>query len=583
MAISDVTGSEPLSTPADEAGARIAQATVRVDCAAWQGPVRRIWTSLGCDELNWMYTPRGKRALRTIGHLAEQPYYVRPHYIFNSGIGWSLPHWGSGNVYHEDAAGNPAYDFSIADQVYDSIVEAGLKPLVELAFTPKALVPDDAAEHFAFTPSPTQWSPYEAGLWSFPPKDYARWGGLVAALVGHCVERYGAEHVRGWLWELWNEPDISYWRGTPEQFFQLYDVTAAAVKAISPEALVGGPTTTGDLGPGRQGNEFLRGFLAHCARAGTTLDFVSFHTKGGSFEPWRVYGPLGGPAPRKQSPSSLKMLREIRGALSAVAEHPQFRDLPCIVDECDASVPAHWGVYDNANFAYRNTEYFPVFQCKLMKKLLDLNDTSDAHVDQATTWSFYFEGERFFEGTRSLFTAENVEKPVLNAYRMLARLGDTRLGVQSSHAWSLDDLDAGQAGMPEEVDALATFNGSDCVTVLVWRHADDQYRVDTEQSEVQLRIERIPFDSASARIRHWRIDADHSNSHTAWQAAGAPQDPSEGQLQAIKDRQGLELFEPERDQSVHDGALELRLRLPLPSVSLFEIRAGYPGSSPSGS
>jgi xylan 1,4-beta-xylosidase len=147
----------------------------------------------------------------------------------------------------------------------------------------------------------------------------------------------------------------------------------------------------------------------------------------------------------------------------------------------------------------------------------------------------------------------------------------------------LDDLDAGQAGMPEEVDALATFNGSDCVTVLVWRHADDQYRVDTEQSEVQLRIERIPFDSASARIRHWRIDADHSNSHTAWQAAGAPQDPSEGQLQAIKDRQGLELFEPERDQSVHDGALELRLRLPLPSVSLFEIRAGYPGSSPSGS
>ena len=89
-------------------------------------------------------------------------------------------------------------------------------------------------------------------------------------------------------------------------------------------------------------------------------------------------------------------------------------------------------MYDNANFAYRNTEYFAVFQCKLMKKLLDLDARGGARVHQATTWSFYFEGERFFEGTRSLFTAQGIEKPVLNAYRMLSRLGDTRLAVESS-------------------------------------------------------------------------------------------------------------------------------------------------------
>jgi hypothetical protein len=80
---------------------------------------------------------------------------------------------------------------------------------VELAFTPHALVPDDAEQRFRYEPSPTQWSPYEAGLWSFPPKDYGKWAGLVRALVEHCVARYGATHVRGWLWELWNEPDIS--------------------------------------------------------------------------------------------------------------------------------------------------------------------------------------------------------------------------------------------------------------------------------------------------------------------------------------------------------------------------------------
>jgi xylan 1,4-beta-xylosidase len=148
------------------------------------------------------------------------------------------------------------------------------------------------------------------------------------------------------------------------------------------------------------------------------------------------------------------------------------------VDECDASVPAHWGFYDNANFAYRNTAYFPVFQCKLMKKLLDLSIGGGAHVDQATTLSFYFEGERFFEGTRSLFTAQGVEKPVLNAYRMLARLGEVRIAAESSHAWPAFQLDHGERGMPEEIDALAIMKGRDGVAVLVWRHADDQYSTD---------------------------------------------------------------------------------------------------------
>src|SRR5678815_935499 len=218
--------------------AHIAEATVRVDCGISPGPIRRIWTSFGYDEINWTCTPAGKRALKVIGQFVEQPYYVRSHYIFNSGIGWSLPHWGAGNVYHEVAAGRPFYDFTIADQVYDAVVEAGLRPLVELAFTPRALVPDDAEQRFRYEPSPTQWSPYEAGLWSFPPKDYGKWTGLVRALVEHCVTRYGATHVRGWLWELWNEPDISYWRGTPEEFYALYDVTAAAVKAALPDAAV---------------------------------------------------------------------------------------------------------------------------------------------------------------------------------------------------------------------------------------------------------------------------------------------------------------------------------------------------------
>jgi xylan 1,4-beta-xylosidase len=241
------------------------------------------------------------------------------------------------------------------------------------------------------------------------------------------------------------------------------------------------------------------------------------------------------------------------------------------VDECDASVPAHWGFYDNANFAYRNTAYFPVFQCKLMKKLLDLSIGGGAHVDQATTLSFYFEGERFFEGTRSLFTAQGVEKPVLNAYRMLARLGEVRIAAESSHAWPAFQLDHGERGMPEEIDALAIMKGRDGVAVLVWRHADDQYSTDPAETDVTFRVEHLPFGADRVRLRHWRIDARHSNSHTAWSEQGAPQDPTDAQLRAIKVRQGLELLEPEREEKTRAGTLELRIRLPLPSVSLIEI------------
>ena len=125
------------------------------------------------------------------------------------------------------------------------------------------------------------------------------------------------------------------------------------------------------------------------------------------------------------------------------------------------------------------------------------------------------------------------------------------------------------------MDALATFNGRDCVSVLVWRHADDQYATDPAAREVALALERLPF-TGPVRVRHWRIDTGHSNSHAAWQAQGRPQDPSEGQLRAIKEHQGLELLEPDREVAVAGGRVALSVALPLPSVSLLEIRAGRP-------
>ena len=410
----------PPNAPSDPDAPHVTAATVQIEAGREVGTLTRLWESVGFDEINWTYTPTGRHLLNTFGDLTSTGFHIRPHYALCSGSGFGIPHWGNGNVYHEDSQGAPFYDFTILDQAYDAIVEAGHHVLVEIGFTPRDLLPPEADE-LTIPYSPTAYSAYEAGQWAYPPRDDDRWRDLIAAVAAHCLERYGADEVDTWLWELWNEPDIFYWRGTPEQFHELYAATVDGIRSVLPEATVGGPAVTGG------GTEFLHGFLAYTDEHDLPLDFVSFHTKGSSFTPWRVYGPTGGDAPEQQSPSAHKMLYEVRSMLRVMAQFPAYRTLPAIIDECDAGVPAHFSFYDNANFRFQNTEYYPVFQVKLMKKLLDLSDLESANIQQAMSWAFYFEGERYFEGTRAFLTADRIEKPLLNAYRLLSHLGETRV------------------------------------------------------------------------------------------------------------------------------------------------------------
>ena len=261
------------------------------------------------------------------------------------------------------------------------------------------------------------------------------------------------------------------------------------------------------------------------------------------------------------------MLFDIRSFNRAIAEFEQYRGLPAIVDECDAAVPAHFGRYDNANYEFQNTEYYPVFQVKLMKKILDLNATEIVSVEQATSWSFYFEGERYFEGTRSFLTAGGIEKPFLNGYRMLSKLGANRVAAVSSAAWQVAELDdTDGSSMREEIDSLASSHEDGTVAVLVWRHTDDQYQTDEVETAVSITVKGLP--DKAYEISHYRIDAGHSNAHTIWKSLSSPQDPTEEELAAIRAKQGLDEFEPARSASAADGVLSIDISLPLPSVSL---------------
>ena len=221
--------------------------TVTVDASASEGPFRPIFRYFGYDEPNYTYAANGRKLIEELSHLSSQPTYIRAHHLLTTGDGAAQFKWGSTNAYTTDATGKPVYDWTIVDRILDTWVNAGARPFVELGFMPKALStkPD---------PYVPVWSPganfdrYYVG-WSYPPVDYGKWGELVYELAKHAVAKYGKAAVEQWYWEVWNEPDISYWHGTPEEYDKLYDTAAAAVKRALPSAKVGDPRQQDPLRP----------------------------------------------------------------------------------------------------------------------------------------------------------------------------------------------------------------------------------------------------------------------------------------------------------------------------------------------
>ena len=501
--------------------------------------------------------------MATMRGVFGEPVVVRAHNLLTSGSGRGLPHWSSGNVYHEDAEGNAVYDWSQADEVFDVWVGNGMVPLVELGFCPVRMVRPSTRE---LHPMPSLYGPYESWGWASPPRDEHRWAELVEAVVTHCLERYGRDEVARWYWELWNEPDIIYWQGTVEQYCRFYDFTADAVRRALPGAAVGGPATTGG------GADFLDAFLRHCSdgtnaatgEQGTPLDFVSFHTKGApGFA--RTYAPIGRDGARaefRQSPSTEKMLGEIERSLAVIRGYAPYRETPVFVDECDPGVPAHMGVFDNDNYGFRNNEYYAVFTLQLMGALLAERGEAGRGVSRATAWAWYMEGDRYFEGTRSFFTASDVAVPVTNAYRMLSRLGSHKLAAK---------VGCGKAG-DGRVGGIASTSGDGSVTVIVWNHHDDQYQTGSDV-RVELDIANLRLSGAEVRVREYVIDRDHSNSHTAWIELGASQNPSKEDIATVSARGALEMVADEKLGSC-PSSLTRPLALRQPGAALVEIVPG---------
>ena len=527
-------------------------ATIEVDASKPSGPLPRIWSYFGYDEPNFTYSANGKKLLKELAQLSPVPVYLRTHNLLTSGDGTGSLKWGSTNAYTEDPRGRPMYDWTIVDRIFDAYQEVGARPLVEIGFMPEALTTGPPPYRHNF---PIDF----ATGWSYPPKDYAKWAELVFQFAKHLRERYGDAAVKTWLWEIWNEPDIFYWHGTPEDYFKLHDVSADAIRRAVPGASIGGPDSTG---PGNnQAADFLRLFLEHCAHGknyatgttGTALDFITFHPKGSP--EWVDEHVRMGPAPQ---------LKAIDTGFKIVANSPEWRNTPIILGENDPEGCAACSAKERPQNGYRNESLYGAYAVVILKSAMDLAKEDGVNLQGSVTWAFQFDGQPYFEGLREL-TTNGIDKPVLNAFRMLGFLGEIRLTVTSNATIPVREIEQKGVSAQPDLDVIAARKEKEVEVLVVNYHDDD---VPSDSTAVELVVKGLPAGLDRALVEQYRLDATDGNAYTEWKQLGRPRHPTSEQYKRLEIAGRLKMEGRPDSVKVVDGTVRRGFSQPREGLSL---------------
>ncbi|OOG62982.1 glycosyl hydrolase family 39 [Rhodanobacter sp. B04] len=496
---------------------------IQVDAKAPGQPFPHFWEQMFGSGRAVLALRDDYRADLTAVRQATGFDYVRFHGILDDDVGlFQLGKSGQPfyNATDKSAGeGQPVYNFSYVDQIYDGLLERGVRPFVELGFMPRDLSSDPKAlQDFWYHPNVA------------PPKDYALWDGMIRAFAQHLIARYGIDEVSTWYFEVWNEPNIGFWAGNPKMptYYALYDHTARALKSVSPRLRVGGPATA-------QAAE-VAGFLRHVHAANVPVDFVSTH----------VYGD------------------DTADNVFHTDEHIPRKDMVCrAVDKVHKEVLAS---------AYPKLPFFMSEYNASYANLPNVTDTvymgpwlantiraCAGKVDAMSYWTFsdvFEEGgvvRKPFYGGFGLIAAGRIPKPAYNAFAMLHRLGEQQLQVASD-------------------SALVTRRADGSLVLALWNYAPplgDGASYTPGQPTGPARHFRIDITGikADAQATVWRLDQTHGNAVGAFDRMGRPDFPSREQL--VQLRTAAKLGEPEH-LAVRAGKLDLDV--PPQGLVVIEVR-----------
>jgi xylan 1,4-beta-xylosidase len=317
--------------------------------------------------------------------------YIRFHGLLQDEMG----------VYSEDKQGQPVYNFQYIDALYDSILNVGMKPFVELSFMPQALASGSKTVFW-----------WKGNI--TPPKDYGKWEQLIQALVKHWTTRYGVDEVKQWLFEVWNEPNLNiFWSGDQAEYFKLYEVTTQAIKGVSPAYRVGGPATAG--------NGWVSETINFATKSHVPLDFITTHdygVRGSGFD---------------NGVQQLYLMTEPEAIIGGVRlSRAQIKasalpNLPLHYTEWSTSYSPRDPIHDS----YVSAPY-------ILAKLKGTEGVADSMSYWTFTDIFEENGPvpSPFHGGFGLLNFQGLRKPAFYAYQFLNRLGDEELTDADSDSWA---------------------------------------------------------------------------------------------------------------------------------------------------
>ena len=464
----------------------LAQETVEIDAQAHAAPFPHFWEGMfGSGRAILSLRQSYRDDLRAVKAVADFRY-VRFHAIFHDEVG----------VYNLDQHGNPVYNFSYVDQIYDGLLANGVRPFVEISLMPRKLAFNpDALHAFWYKPDVS------------PPRSMDAWDDLIRHFAQHLIDRYGIDEVSQWYFEVWNEPNLDFWGGAPRQstYFDLYAHTARALKSVSPRLRVGGPATAQAA--------WITDFLKFTSANNVPVDFVSTH----AYADDSVENLLG-------THEDIPMDERVCSAVAKV--HNQIKtsaspNLPFLLTE--------WNVQGQDDA--RDTVFVGPALANTVRQC-------DGLVNRMSFWTFsdvFEEGgpipKPFVDGY-GLRAKGGINKPSFYAFQLLHQLGDERLANESH-------------------DVIVTETAKGALAIAAWNLVDPgQSGVD---KTMHLVFRNVPAD---ARVTIQRVDSDHGNVLKAYAAMGQPLDPTPTQVEQLNRETVLPAPE---ETHLTGGSLELHL------------------------
>ena len=470
---------------------------VAIDARAAATPFPHYWEQMfGSGRANLAMRANYRSDMRQVKQITGFRY-VRFHAIFHDENG----------VYSEDAQGNPVYNWSYVDQIYDGLLAEGVRPFVEISFMPKAMASRLDYQSFWYKPIVA------------PPRDYAKWEALISAFVRHLIARYGIDEVSKWYFEVWNEPNIDFWAGDPKQatYFALYDHTARALKRVNSRIRVGGPATAQAA--------WVSDMIVHATENHVPLDFVSTHVYDNDsaenvFHDSRSIAPHG-------------MVCEAVRKVHEEIEHSAQPGLPLIWSEFNATYSNQQEITDSIYMGPWLAD--TIRQCDGLTEMMSYWTFSDVFEEQGVI-------KIPFYGGFGILAEDGIPKPAFDAFELLHMLGTERLPAAAE-------------------DVLATRRKDGSLVIAAWNLVEPG--AGGADKTIDLDFKDVAAD-AHATVR--RVDAAHGDTLDTWKKMGSPQYPTQAQIAAL--RKAAEMGPPQVESL---RGSRLTLTLPPMGLAVIEI------------